>query len=152
MSVSLIILAAGKGSRMNSDLPKVLHRLGAAPLLHHTLQAGLTLDPDQIVVVAGHGAAAVDAAARAFDGSVDVVLQTEQLGTGHAVAQAATLLASAPGDAIVLYGDTPFVRPETLQAMLDARARHAVVVLGFEPAIPGRYGRLICEGETLHRI
>ncbi|WP_022703435.1 bifunctional UDP-N-acetylglucosamine diphosphorylase/glucosamine-1-phosphate N-acetyltransferase GlmU [Pseudorhodobacter ferrugineus] len=152
MSVSLIVLAAGKGTRMNSDLPKVLHRLGAAPLLHHALQAGQTLDPDQIVVIAGHGAAAVEKAARAFDNSVEVVLQAEQLGTGHAVAQAASLLAGATGDAIVLYGDTPFVRSETLQAMLDARVHNAVVVLGFEAADPGRYGRLITSGDTLERI
>lgn len=152
MSVSLIILAAGKGTRMNSDLPKVLHPLGAAPLLHHALQAGQTLDPEQIVVVAGHGADAVKKAALAFDDSVEVVLQAEQLGTGHAVAQAAPLLAGTAGDVIVLYGDTPFVRTETLQAMLSARAYHAVVVLGFETANPGRYGRLITGGDTLERI
>ncbi|MGB3279952.1 MAG: NTP transferase domain-containing protein, partial [Pseudorhodobacter sp.] len=152
MSVSLIVLAAGKGTRMNSDLPKVLHSLGAAPLLHHALQAGQTLDPEHVVVVAGHGAAAVEKAALAFDDSIDVVLQAEQLGTGHAVAQAAPLLAGTSGDAIVLYGDTPFVRPETLQAMLDARAQHAVVVLGFETADPGRYGRLVTKGEQLERI
>jgi bifunctional UDP-N-acetylglucosamine pyrophosphorylase/glucosamine-1-phosphate N-acetyltransferase len=152
MSVSLIVLAAGKGTRMNSDLPKVLHPLGSAPLLHHALHAGQSLDPERVVVVAGHGAAAVEKAALAFDSGIDVVLQTEQLGTGHAVAQAAPLLANAPGDAIVLYGDTPFVRAETLQAMLDARARHAVVVLGFEAADPGRYGRLITQGDALERI
>ena len=152
MSVSLIILAAGKGTRMNSDLPKVLHPLGSAPLLHHALQAGQTLDPEQIVVVAGHGAAAVEKAARAFDDSIEIVLQAEQLGTGHAVAQAAPLLAGSAGDAIVLYGDTPFVRAETLQAMQAARAKHAVVVLGFEARDPGRYGRLIAAGDALERI
>ncbi|MGO4908968.1 bifunctional UDP-N-acetylglucosamine diphosphorylase/glucosamine-1-phosphate N-acetyltransferase GlmU [Pseudorhodobacter sp. W20_MBD10_FR17] len=152
MSVSLIVLAAGKGTRMNSDLPKVLHPLGSAPLLHHALQAGQSLDPAQVIVVAGHGAEAVGKAARAFDDSIEIVIQQEQLGTGHAVAQAAPLLASAAGDAIVLYGDTPFVRSETLQAMLDARADHAVVVLGFEAADPGRYGRLITSGDTLDRI
>ncbi|SEN41946.1 UDP-N-acetylglucosamine pyrophosphorylase /glucosamine-1-phosphate N-acetyltransferase [Pseudorhodobacter antarcticus] len=152
MSVSLIVLAAGKGTRMNSDLPKVLHLLGAAPLLHHALQGAQALDPEKIVVVAGHGAQAVEKAARAFDDSITVVLQTEQLGTGHAVAQAASQLANATGDVIVLYGDTPFVRLETLQAMLDARADHAVVVLGFEAADPGRYGRLITSGDSLDRI
>ncbi len=152
MSVSLIVLAAGKGTRMNSDLPKVLHPLGSVPLLHHALYAGQTLDPEQVIVVAGHGADLVETSARAFDAGIEVVLQTEQLGTGHAVAQAAPLLASAAGDAIVLYGDTPFVRSETLQAMLDARTRHAVVVLGFEAADPGRYGRLITHGNSLERI
>jgi bifunctional UDP-N-acetylglucosamine pyrophosphorylase/glucosamine-1-phosphate N-acetyltransferase len=79
-------------------------------------------------------------------------LQDPQLGTAHAVAQAAPLLSGVSGEAIVLYGDTPFIQPETLKAMLDARARHAVVVLGFQAADPGRYGRLIAEGEALHRI
>ncbi len=152
MSVSLIILAAGQGTRMNSDLPKVLHHLAAAPLLHHALTAGRSLDPSRIVVVTGHGAEAVAKSATAFDDSVVCVLQDPQLGTAHAVAQAAPMLADATGDAIVLYGDTPFIRPETLQAMLDARAQHAVVVLGFQAADPGRYGRLIADGDSLERI
>ncbi|MDZ4135771.1 MAG: bifunctional UDP-N-acetylglucosamine diphosphorylase/glucosamine-1-phosphate N-acetyltransferase GlmU [Paracoccaceae bacterium] len=152
MHVSLIILAAGHGTRMNSDLPKVLHPLGAAPLLHHALQAGRGVDPARIIVVAGHQAPQVTRAALAFDDAIEVVVQEQQLGTGHAVAQASPLLSGATGDAIVLYGDTPFVRPETLRAMLDARARHAVVVLGFEAADPGRYGRLITQGDSLERI
>ncbi len=152
MPVSLIVLAAGQGSRMNSDLPKVLHKIGAAPLLHHALRAGQALDPARIVVIAGHGAEAVTNAAQAFDPSIEVALQAEQLGTAHAVLQAVPLLSDTAGDAIVLYGDTPFVRPETLQAMLDARARHAIVVLGFQAADPGRYGRLVAMGEELHRI
>lgn len=152
MSVSLIVLAAGMGTRMNSDLPKVLHHVAAAPLLHHALAAGRSLDPSRIVVVSGHGAAEVAKSAQAFDEACESVVQDPQLGTAHAVAQAAPLLADAPGDAIVLYGDTPFVRPETLQAMLDARARHAVVVLGFQARDPGRYGRLIATGEDLQRI
>ena len=151
-SVSLIVLAAGQGTRMNSDLPKVLHPLGAAPLLHHALRAGQALDPARIVVVAGHGAEAVTRSARAFDETVDVVVQSEQLGTAHAVAQAAPLLAGVPGEAVVLYGDTPFVRTETLEAMLAARSRHAVVVLGFHAREPGRYGRLVTSGDTLEKI
>ena len=152
MPVSLIILAAGLGSRMNSDLPKVLHPVAAAPLLHHALTAGRALEPSRIVVVTGHGAAEVAASARAFDEAVEVVLQEPQLGTAHAVAQAAPLLAGAAGDAIVLYGDTPFVRAETLAAMQAARSRHGVVVLGFRPRDPGRYGRLIVAGDQLERI
>jgi bifunctional UDP-N-acetylglucosamine pyrophosphorylase / glucosamine-1-phosphate N-acetyltransferase len=152
MSVSLIVLAAGMGTRMNSDSPKVLHHVAAAPLLHHALAAGRVLDPARIVVVAGHQAEAVAKSARAFDEAVETVVQDPQLGTAHAVAIAAPLLADVSGEAIVLYGDTPFLRPETLRAMLDARARHAVVVLGFQARDPGRYGRLIAEGEALHRI
>ncbi len=104
------------------------------------------------VVVVGHGAEAVAQSARAFDTSVEVVVQEEQKGTGHAVAQAAPLLAGQEGEAIVLYGDTPFIRPETLQAMLDARASHTIVVLGFHAADPGRYGRLLTQGDQLLAI
>ncbi|MDT8856168.1 bifunctional UDP-N-acetylglucosamine diphosphorylase/glucosamine-1-phosphate N-acetyltransferase GlmU [Paracoccaceae bacterium Fryx2] len=151
-SLSLIVLAAGQGSRMNSELPKVLHGLAGAPMLHHALAAGRALEPDRLVVVAGHGAAAVRKAALAYDDTAEIVEQTEQLGTAHAVAQAAPLLADVPGDAIVLYGDTPFIRPETLEAMRAARSRHAVVVLGFQPREAGRYGRLVMDGDTLERI
>jgi bifunctional UDP-N-acetylglucosamine pyrophosphorylase/glucosamine-1-phosphate N-acetyltransferase len=152
MPVSVIILAAGQGTRMNSDLPKVLHPVGAAPLLHHAMRAAQSLDPDRTIVVAGHGAEAVSKAAKAFDPEAQIVLQTEQRGTGHAVQQAAPLLADMPGDTIVLYGDTPFVRPETLDRLLQARARHAVVVLGFDARDPDRYGRLVAQDEDLHRI
>ncbi|MBL4917150.1 bifunctional UDP-N-acetylglucosamine diphosphorylase/glucosamine-1-phosphate N-acetyltransferase GlmU [Szabonella alba] len=152
MPVSLIVLAAGQGTRMNSDLPKVLHRLGAAPVLHHALAAGRALEPERVVVVTGHGGAEVAASARAFDDRVAIVEQPERLGTGHAVAQAMPLLEGVAGDAIVLYADTPFVCAETLQAMLAARRSHAVVVLGFEAADPGRYGRLVTTGERLDRI
>jgi bifunctional UDP-N-acetylglucosamine pyrophosphorylase/glucosamine-1-phosphate N-acetyltransferase len=152
MPVSVIILAAGQGTRMNSDLPKVLHPLGAAPLLHHAMRAAQSLDPDRMIVVAGHGADQVGKAAKAFDPEVDIVLQAERRGTGHAVQQTAPLLADTPGDTIVLYGDTPFVRPETLGRMMQARARHAVVFLGFTAPDPARYGRMVTRGEELLRI
>lgn len=152
MSVSLIILAAGQGTRMNSDLPKVLHKVAAAPLLHHAMNAGRALEPSRIVVVVGHGAEDVANSALDFDEAAEIVVQEEQRGTGHAVAQAAPALANADGEVIVLYGDTPFIRPETLQAMLDARSQHAVVVLGFTPRDPGRYGRLMMDGDRLTRI
>ena len=152
MPVSVIILAAGQGTRMNSDLPKVLHPVGAAPLLHHAMRAGQSLDPDRTIVVAGHGADAVSRSAKAFDPEAQIVLQAEQRGTGHAVQQAAPLLAGVTGNAIVLYGDTPFVRAETLERLLQARTRHAVVVLGFTARDPDRYGRLVATGEELHRI
>ncbi len=152
MAVSLIVLAAGMGTRMNSDLPKVLHKVAAAPLLHHALAAGRALEPSRIVVVTGHGAEEVARAAAAYDEAAECVVQEPQLGTAHAVAQAAPLLAGATGEAIVLYGDTPFIRPETLAAMLAARSEHAVVILGFEARDPGRYGRLIVNGNSLERI
>lgn len=152
MPVSVIILAAGQGTRMNSDLPKVLHALGAAPLLHHAMRAAQSLDPDRTIVVAGHGAEAVSKAAKAFDPDMQIVLQAEQRGTGHAVQQAAPLLTGVTGDAIVLYGDTPFLRAETLGRMMQARARHSVVFLGFPAQDPARYGRMVTDGEELLRI
>lgn len=153
MPTALIILAAGQGSRMHSDRPKVLHEVAHAPLLVHAWMSGDSLAPERTVIVAGHGGDAVEAAAKAHDADVTVVRQTEQLGTAHAVAQARDALAGFKGDAIVLYGDTPFIRPETLEAMQAARAGGAdVVVLGFEAAVPGRYGRLVAEGDRLERI
>jgi bifunctional UDP-N-acetylglucosamine pyrophosphorylase/glucosamine-1-phosphate N-acetyltransferase len=152
MPVSVIILAAGQGTRMNSGLPKVLHALGAAPLLHHAMRAAQSLDPDRTIVVAGHGAEAVSKAAKAFDPDVQIVLQAEQRGTGHAVQQAAPLLTGVTGDAIVLYGDTPFLRTETLDRMMQARARHSVVFLGFPAQDPARYGRMVTDSEELLRI
>jgi bifunctional UDP-N-acetylglucosamine pyrophosphorylase/glucosamine-1-phosphate N-acetyltransferase len=152
MPVSVIILAAGQGTRMNSGLPKVLHALGAAPLLHHAMRAAQSLDPDRTIVVAGHGAEAVSKAAKAFDPDVQIVLQAEQRGTGHAVQQAAPLLTGVTGDAIVLYGDTPFLRAETLGRLMQARARHSVVFLGFPAQDPARYGRMVTDGEELLRI
>jgi bifunctional UDP-N-acetylglucosamine pyrophosphorylase/glucosamine-1-phosphate N-acetyltransferase len=152
MSVALIILAAGKGTRMKSDLPKVLHSIAGAPLLIHAMKSGASLEPDRTVIVAGHGAQAVEAAAKDWSDDAEVVLQTEQLGTGHAVAQAAAALDGFEGDAIVLCGDTPFIQPETLEAMLAARTEHDVVVLGFNAADPGKYGRLIMNGGALEKI
>ena len=152
MDIALVILAAGKGTRMNSDLPKVLHPLGGAPLLVHAMEAGTPLAPDHTVVVAGFGSDAVCRAALSHDPSAKIVEQKEQLGTGHAAAQARDVLSDYQGTVIILFGDTPFVRPETLEAMVKAQADHAVVVLGFEAADPGRYGRLVMNGDSLERI
>lgn len=152
MSISLVILAAGQGTRMKSDLPKVLHEVAHAPLLVHAMRSAAELAPARTIIVAGHGAETVSAAARAHDPEAQVVLQDEQKGTGHAVLCARAALAEAEGDVIVLYGDTPFIRPETLEAMVTARATHDVVVLGFEAADPARYGRLVMQGDTLERI
>lgn len=153
MSCALILLAAGQGSRMNSDLPKVLHPIGAAPLIAHALQAGASLEPEITVVVTGHGAELVEARLAKLDPEVRTVRQTEQLGTAHAVGQAKSALEGFAGDALVLYGDTPFIRPETLDAMRSARISGIdVVVLGFEAADPGRYGRLVTDGDALEQI
>ncbi|MFN3209149.1 MAG: bifunctional UDP-N-acetylglucosamine diphosphorylase/glucosamine-1-phosphate N-acetyltransferase GlmU [Roseovarius sp.] len=152
MSISLIVLAAGQGTRMNSDLPKVLHQIAGAPMLVHALRAGSALSPDRTVVVTGHGSQAVAAAAQDHDPDILTAHQATQDGTGHAVAQAEPLLADYAGDAIVLYGDTPFISEDTLGRMVKARAQHDIVVLGFKAADPGRYGRLVMSGDALEKI
>ena len=150
MALSLIVLAAGQGTRMNSDLPKVLHPLGGVPLVAHALAAGRSLNPDRVVVVAGHGADLVARAVADLDPDATVVIQPEQRGTAHAVAQARGQVPD--GDAVVLYGDTPFLTPDTLDRLRDARARFDVVVLGFRALDPGRYGRLVTSGDDLLAI
>ncbi|MCP3971736.1 MAG: bifunctional UDP-N-acetylglucosamine diphosphorylase/glucosamine-1-phosphate N-acetyltransferase GlmU [Rhodobacteraceae bacterium] len=153
MKTALIVLAAGQGTRMKSDLPKVLHPLGQAPLFAHAVLSGQALDPDRVVLVTGHGSDAVAKAAEKLGLDADIALQAEQLGTGHAVLQAEPALEGFGGDAVVLYGDTPFISGETLAGMADARrAGHDVVILGFEAADPGRYGRLVMQGDALARI
>ena len=152
MATALVILAAGMGTRMRSDRPKVLHEVAGAPLLAHALRAGLALAPERVVVVTGPEMEDVAAAAHEEWPEAGIAVQAERLGTGHAVAQAAPFLQGFEGDVVVLYGDTPFVRPGTLEAMTAARAQAEVVVLGFEPADPARYGRLVTEGEDLLRI
>lgn len=148
--IALIVLAAGQGSRMQSDLPKVVHRLGGVPLVGHALAAGRAVEPERVVVVAGHGAEMVRKAVGKLDPEAAIALQEEQLGTGHAVLQALPLLDGFEGRVIVLYGDTPFIGEDTLLALSSHPAD--VVVLGFEAADPGRYGRLVVGPEGLERI
>jgi bifunctional UDP-N-acetylglucosamine pyrophosphorylase/glucosamine-1-phosphate N-acetyltransferase len=137
---------------MNSELPKVLHQIGNAPLFAHGLHSGTALEPERTVVVVGHGGDLVEAAARRIDDEILIATQAEQLGTAHAVLQAKDALAGFEGDAFVLYGDTPFVSEDTLMKMQAARSEHDVVVLGFEAADPGRYGRLKMNGTKLESI
>jgi bifunctional UDP-N-acetylglucosamine pyrophosphorylase / glucosamine-1-phosphate N-acetyltransferase len=151
MQVSVIILAAGQGTRMNSDLPKVLHPLAGVPLLHHAMRSAATLMPDRTVVVVGHGAEVVTKAALDADPEAQIVVQTEQLGTGHAVRQALPALQGFTGKVIVLYGDTPFISETTLQKL--ATSTTPVTVLGFHTdSRPQRYGRLVMDGDQLQRI
>ncbi len=144
MDLAVIILAAGMGSRMKSDMPKVLHHVAGAPMLIHAMRTAQNAFAKKIVVVTGYGAEAVKKSAASYDDTALFAHQATQEGTAHAVQQAASDLQDFDGDVIVLYGDTPFVQPETLQAMLDKkRDGHGVVVLGFHAADPARYGRLI---------
>ncbi len=144
MSVAVVILAAGQGSRMKSEQPKVLHQVASAPLLHHAMRSGASLEPEKTVVVAGVGFEAVKAATLEFDEDAQVVLQKEQNGTGHAASMAEPVLNGFDGDIFILYGDTPFISAETLAEMQQVRRQgHAIVNLGFEAADPAGYGRLI---------
>ncbi|MEL6645326.1 MAG: bifunctional UDP-N-acetylglucosamine diphosphorylase/glucosamine-1-phosphate N-acetyltransferase GlmU [Pseudomonadota bacterium] len=153
MATHLILLAAGQGTRMQSDLPKVLHPIGGRAMFLHALASAEGLSPEKTVVVIGPGAEAVAKATNAADPDAVCVVQEERLGTAHAVAQARAALAGADGDALVLYGDTPFIQPDTLERMTKARAEGAdVVILGFEAADPARYGRLVMDGDRLDRI
>ncbi|MEM9845952.1 MAG: NTP transferase domain-containing protein, partial [Pseudomonadota bacterium] len=152
MSLALIVLAAGQGTRMKSDLPKVLHEVGGAPLVHHAVSAGRALNPARVVLVTGHAAVQVEDVVERFDPGVEFVRQDDPLGTGHAVAQAAPLLADFAGDVVVLYGDTPFISADTLMHLMAARQDHDIAVLGFQAAEPGRYGRLVKDGDCLKKI
>ncbi|WP_109310461.1 bifunctional UDP-N-acetylglucosamine diphosphorylase/glucosamine-1-phosphate N-acetyltransferase GlmU [Ruegeria sp. AU67] len=153
MTIALVILAAGKGTRMNSDTPKVLHPIAQTPMLVHAIRAGAVLSPERTVIVTGHGSEAVAKIAEAEDETAQIVVQEEQLGTAHAVAQARDALDGFDGDVIVLYGDTPFIAPRTLERMIEARASFDLVMLGFDIAeVQPRYGRLIMNGEKLVEI
>ncbi|SDF09593.1 bifunctional UDP-N-acetylglucosamine pyrophosphorylase / Glucosamine-1-phosphate N-acetyltransferase [Celeribacter baekdonensis] len=152
MATALILLAAGQGTRMNSDLPKVLHPIGNAPMFAHALASGAALDPARTVVVVGHGGDQVAREAHKIDEDILIARQDEQQGTAHAVLQAKEALDGFEGDVFILYGDTPFVSEDTILRMAEARRTHDVVVLGFEAADPGRYGRLVMVGDKLTRI
>ena len=145
-----IVLAAGKGTRMKSDLPKVLHPVGNQPMVHHVLETAdaAGLDPQVLVIAPGmHKVASVG---HHFSEAILSATQHEQLGTANAVLAAKPSLQGFEGDLVVLYGDTPLIRPETitrLLAALHADARCAVAVLGFTPADPADYGRLVLDAK-----
>lgn len=141
--LAVVILAAGKGTRMRSSIAKVLHPIGGAPMLHHAMGSALSLGPRQVAVVVGHDGEAVAQAAKARLADVAICHQAEQRGTAHAVRAAEAALDGFGGDLLVLYGDTPFLSEATLRALLAERARHGLAVLGFETEAPGRYGRLV---------
>ncbi|MBT3788523.1 MAG: bifunctional UDP-N-acetylglucosamine diphosphorylase/glucosamine-1-phosphate N-acetyltransferase GlmU [Alphaproteobacteria bacterium] len=143
-----IVLAAGHSTRMNSATSKVLHEIAGRSLLGHVLASVSELKASRIVVVAGAGQD--DVAALAISEKAEVAIQDPPRGTGHAVLQAREALKDFGGDILVVYGDTPLMRPETLQSMIDRRHESddpAVVVFGFRPADPALYGRLIVDGD-----
>ena len=144
--VAVIVLAAGQGTRMKSELHKVLHPIAGRPMLLHLLASAAELDPVRTVVVAGARREQIEAAVAPL--GVKVALQAEQLGTGHAVLQAKEALAGFDGDILILYGDVPLVRAATMRGMLDRLHQAdapASVVLGFRPLDPGAYGRIVSD-------
>jgi len=142
--LAIVVLAAGKGTRMKSDLPKVLHRLGGVPMISHVMAAASAIGAGRTVVVTGPGMSAVEQAVA----PAPCVVQADQRGTADAVIAARPLLADRGGDILVLYGDTPLVTATALAAM-RARRRDidgpAIVVLGFRASDPGGYGRLLLD-------
>jgi bifunctional UDP-N-acetylglucosamine pyrophosphorylase / glucosamine-1-phosphate N-acetyltransferase len=139
MPLEIVILAAGQGKRMRSQLPKILHPLAGRPLLAHVLAAARAMAPHRIIVVHGNGAEQVRAAFP--DAQVEWVLQAEQFGTGHAVQQAMPHV-SPEGEVLILYADVPLVRPATLKRLVDT-ARGGVAVMTAELAEPSGYGRIV---------
>ncbi len=145
MSLSVVILAAGKGKRMVSDLPKVLHPVGGRPMLGHAIGVARALGARACHVVYGHGGEHVR---EAFAAETDLgwALQAEQLGTGHAVARA--LPAVADDDVVlVLYGDVPLVRPETLVPLIERARIGALALLSVELPDPTGYGRIVRDAQ-----
>lgn len=150
--IAAIILAAGKGTRMKSDLHKVLHPIAGHPMLMHLMASVDALSPAKKVVVVGSGKEQLEAV---LAGSAELAVQEPQLGTGHAVQMAEGALADFDGDVLILYGDVPFVPTTTMQAMVDrlnADDAPAVVVLAFEPDDPTGYGRVIVENGRIVKM
>ena len=144
--LNIVILAAGKGTRMYSDKPKVLHALAGRPLVQHVLDCAALLQPQQVCVVYGHGGEAVPEAMRQY--SARFVIQEPQLGTGHAVQQAMPYLDDA-GQTLVLYGDVPLIQHGTLHQMRQAGS--GLVLLTVNLDNPSGYGRIVrnAQGDVL---
>ena len=143
-----VILAAGRGERMASPTPKVLHRVGGRTLIDHAIDAAQALECSPIIVVVGAQAPQVGDHVAARLGKDAVVVQDPPLGTGHAVLAAKAALADFSGDVVVTYADCPLLTAQAVRPLFDLRAGGAdIAVLGFEAARPGAYGRLVLGGE-----
>ena len=143
MTLQVVILAAGQGKRMRSDLPKVLHPLGGKPLLAHVVATARLLSPNRLGVVIGHGGEEVTK--RIADPGITWATQERQLGTGHAVMQALPHLA-AGGTILILYGDVPLIASGTLRALVDSAAQGHLALLTQDLANPKGYGRIVRNG------
>jgi len=149
MALDIVILAAGKGTRMKSALPKVLHRLAGRPLLVHVLDGCATLRADRTVVVTGYAAADVEQCVAGR--GVQCVRQEPQLGTGHAVQQAAALLDES-GTTLILNGDVPLISADTARRLVDACDGRRLALLTLELDDPSGYGRIVRERDTVRGI
>ena len=148
-----VILAAGRGERMKSPTPKVLHRIAGRAMLDMAIDTARALDCDPVVVVVGDHSPAVRAHVAKRLGEAAVALQDPPLGTGHAVLAAKAALVGFEGDVLVTYADVPLLTAEAVGLMFDLRDAGAdVAVLGFEAAVPGAYGRLVIEDGALKAI
>ena len=148
--VAVAILAAGRGTRMKSDLPKVLHSLGAKTLVERVLESCLEISPSRRLVIIGYQAQKVKAALDGIPG-LEFVEQTEQLGTGHAAQQLLPHLEGFQGDLLVLNGDVPLLRPQTLKRLMEEHKQHhnAVTLLTAHLPNPKGYGRVFCNGQNI---
>src|SRR5712691_1549354 len=149
----VVILAAGKGTRMKSALPKVLHRVGGVPMIDHVIRTANALRPRSITLVVGHEAAVLKAALSAHSG-VGVVVQEPQLGTAHALLTTEPALRGATGTVVVLSGDVPLLSANTLKTLLDRHesTRAAATVVTALVDDPAGYGRIVRSGEKIARI
>ena len=147
LSLSVIILAAGKGTRMKSEKAKVLHDVFYAPMIHHVLNATLPLLPKQTIAIVGHQKSVVQNALKSFD--VSFVIQKEQLGTGHAVLVAEHAIADQTDTIMILCGDTPLIKTETLKAMCSCHQKRNAVLTLMTTVLdnPTNYGRIICDSK-----
>nr|B8HXB5.1 RecName: Full=Bifunctional protein GlmU; Includes: RecName: Full=UDP-N-acetylglucosamine pyrophosphorylase; AltName: Full=N-acetylglucosamine-1-phosphate uridyltransferase; Includes: RecName: Full=Glucosamine-1-phosphate N-acetyltransferase [Cyanothece sp. PCC 7425] len=148
--VAIAILAAGKGTRMKSGLPKVLHSLGGRSLLGWVLNSAAEVEPERQIVIVGYRSEMVRESLQAVPG-LEFVEQAEQLGTGHAVQQVIPLLQGYEDSLLVLNGDVPLLRPQTLKLLLDTHRRHnnAATLLTAHVPDPKGYGRVICDGNNI---
>ncbi len=151
---TVIVLAAGKGTRMKSTMPKVMHEVAGRPLLGHVFNAVQSFSPDQIVTVVAPDMEDVAAYAKPWGDEVQTCIQLKPNGTGDATRSALDQVPSEPGVALVVFGDAAFLEAETLIEMRNTcLAGSAVVVLGFDTDNPTNYGRLVCDADgTLLRI
>jgi len=148
MALAIIVMAAGKGTRMNSDLPKVLHKANGRPLIEYVLNTSCALDPEEIVLIIGHQAETVKDATSRFP--VSTAVQEPQLGTGHAIMQAEARLRHFDGEVLILSGDAPLVNVQTLKKLIAFhQSRNAVAtVLTADIEDPTGYGRIIRQKES----